>query len=161
MAEPHFDRIALIGIGLIGSSLARVIRREGLAGHVAISTRSAGTLARAEELGLGDSYSTDPAIAVRDADLVIVSVPVGASGDVADAIALGRARTVLDLAGVGFCDSVGVSVLLQARQRAQRAGTVLVMRGVRATVVRVLDIAGLTAVLPVDGGREGVRSAAT
>jgi cyclohexadieny/prephenate dehydrogenase len=87
MAEPHFDRIALIGIGLIGSSLARVIRREGLAGHVAISTRSAGTLARAEELGLGDSYSTDPAIAARDADLVIVSVPVGASGDVADAIA--------------------------------------------------------------------------
>jgi anti-anti-sigma factor len=85
----------------------------------------------------------------------------GFADRIADAIALGRARTVLDLAGVGFCDSVGVSVLLQARQRAQRAGTVLVMRGVRATVVRVLDIAGLTAVLPVDGGREGVRSAAT
>jgi hypothetical protein len=40
MAEPLFDRIALIGIGLIGSSLARVIRREKLARHVAISTRS-------------------------------------------------------------------------------------------------------------------------
>jgi cyclohexadieny/prephenate dehydrogenase len=63
MPEPLFDRIALVGIGLIGSSLARVIRREGLARHVAISTRSASTLARAEELGLGDSYSTDPAIA--------------------------------------------------------------------------------------------------
>jgi cyclohexadieny/prephenate dehydrogenase len=87
MSEPLFDKIALIGIGLIGSSLARVIRRKGLAGHVSISTRSAVTLARAEELGLGDSYSTDPAIAVADADLVVVSVPVGASGEVAEAIA--------------------------------------------------------------------------
>ena len=56
MPEPLFDKIALVGIGLIGSSLARVIRREKLAGHVAISTRSAATLKRAEELGLGDSY---------------------------------------------------------------------------------------------------------
>ena len=53
-----FEKIALVGIGLIGSSLARVIRREGLARHVAISTRSAATLARAKELGLGDSYTT-------------------------------------------------------------------------------------------------------
>ncbi|TKT75497.1 prephenate/arogenate dehydrogenase family protein [Aquamicrobium sp. LC103] len=82
-----FDRIALIGIGLIGSSLARVIRREGLAGEIVISTRSADTLKRAEELGLGDRYERDPAKAVKGADLVIVSVPVGSSGDVAAAIA--------------------------------------------------------------------------
>ena len=69
MSEPLFPRIALIGIGLIGSSLARVIRREGLAGHVAIATRSADTLARAQELGLGDSYSTSAVDAARDADL--------------------------------------------------------------------------------------------
>ena len=87
MSQPMFDKIALVGIGLIGSSLARVIRREGLAGHVAISTRSASTLARAEELALGDSYTTDAAEAVRDADLVIVSVPVGSSGAVAEEIA--------------------------------------------------------------------------
>ena len=87
MPEPLFNKIALIGIGLIGSSLARVIRRETLAGHVAISTRSEKTLARAEELGLGDSYTTDSAEAVEDADLVIVSVPVGASGKVAAEIA--------------------------------------------------------------------------
>ena len=87
MAEPLFDRIALIGIGLIGSSLARVIRREGLARDIAIATRSASTLARAEELGLGDSYSTDPAEAARGADLVVVSVPVGSSEEVAKAIA--------------------------------------------------------------------------
>ena len=87
MAAPLFDRIALVGIGLIGSSLARVIRREGLAGHVAISTRGAGTLARARELGLGDSYTTSAAEAVAGADLVIVSVPVGASGAVAEEMA--------------------------------------------------------------------------
>lgn len=87
MASPMFDRIALIGIGLIGSSLARVIRREGLAGEIVISTRSADTLKRAEELGLGDRYERDPAKAVKGADLVIVSVPVGSSGDVAAAIA--------------------------------------------------------------------------
>ena len=54
-----FEKIALVGIGLIGSSLARVIRRERLARHIAIATRSPETLARAEELGLGNSYSTD------------------------------------------------------------------------------------------------------
>lgn len=87
MSQVLFDKVALIGIGLIGSSLARVIRREHLAGHVAISTRSAATLARAEELGLGDSYTTDMAEAVRDADLIVVSVPVGSSEAVAKAIA--------------------------------------------------------------------------
>ncbi|MCB1419657.1 MAG: NAD(P)-binding domain-containing protein, partial [Notoacmeibacter sp.] len=70
--RPLFDRIALIGIGLIGSSLAHVIRREGLAGEVVVSTRSADTLKRAEELGLGDRYEADAARAVADADLVIV-----------------------------------------------------------------------------------------
>ena len=87
MSKPLFGRIALIGIGLIGSSLARVIRREKLATHVAISTRSAATLKRAEALELGDSYHTDLAQGVRDADLVIVSVPVGSSGEVAEIIA--------------------------------------------------------------------------
>ncbi|EHK58023.1 prephenate/arogenate dehydrogenase family protein [Allomesorhizobium alhagi] len=87
MSGPIFEKIALVGIGLIGSSLARVIRREKLAGHIAISTRSAATLDRAEELGLGDSYSTDAAEAVKDADLVIISVPVGSSGEVAAQIA--------------------------------------------------------------------------
>ncbi|PBB92614.1 prephenate dehydrogenase [Mesorhizobium sp. WSM3864] len=82
-----FGRIALVGIGLIGSSLARVIRREGLARHIAIATRSQSTLKRAEELGLGNSYTTEAEDAVRDADLVIVSVPVGSSGEVAAEIA--------------------------------------------------------------------------
>lgn len=87
MSKPHFKKITLIGIGLIGSSLARVIRREKMADHIAIATRSSETLKRAEELGLGDSYTTDSAEAVRDADLVIISVPVGSSGAVARQIA--------------------------------------------------------------------------
>ncbi|HHZ09740.1 MAG TPA: prephenate/arogenate dehydrogenase family protein [Rhizobiales bacterium] len=99
MSEILFKKIALIGIGLIGSSLARVIRRENLADHVSIATRSVATLARAEELGLGDSYTTDMADAVRDADLVIVSVPVGSSEEVAKAIApaLKRGAIVTDV----------------------------------------------------------------
>lgn len=87
MSKPLFDRIALVGIGLIGSSLARVIKREKLARHIAISTRSAATLKRAEQLKLGQSYHTDLAEGVADADLVIVSVPVGSSEEVARIIA--------------------------------------------------------------------------
>nr|WP_275784664.1 prephenate/arogenate dehydrogenase family protein [Rhizobium gei] len=79
----QFEKIALIGIGLIGSSIAREIKDKGLAAFVTISTRSEATLKRAEELGLGDRYTISAADAVRDADLVIVSVPVGASGTVA------------------------------------------------------------------------------
>jgi cyclohexadieny/prephenate dehydrogenase len=87
MSEPLFDKVALIGIGLIGSSIAINIRERGLAREVAVSTRTAPTLKRAEELRLGTSYVLDPAEAVRDADLVILSVPVRASGPVTEAIA--------------------------------------------------------------------------
>ncbi|MDK9696817.1 MAG: prephenate/arogenate dehydrogenase family protein [Siculibacillus sp.] len=83
---PMFERVALVGIGLIGSSLARVIRREGLAREIVVSTRRAETLARARELGLGDAYEQDAGKAVEGADLVVVSVPVGSSGAVAQAI---------------------------------------------------------------------------
>ncbi|QDG75153.1 prephenate/arogenate dehydrogenase family protein [Labrenzia sp. PHM005] len=84
---PIFERMALIGIGLIGSSLAQVARQRGLVKEIAISTRSEETLRRAEELGLGDSYSLDAAVAVEGADLVILCVPVGANEAVAKWIA--------------------------------------------------------------------------
>jgi cyclohexadieny/prephenate dehydrogenase len=87
MSEPLFDRIALIGIGLIGSSIAQAVRARGLAREIAISTRSPETLARAEELELGDSYSLNAVEAVEGADLVILCVPVGAYGAVAKWIA--------------------------------------------------------------------------
>ena len=86
MSTIQFDRIALIGIGLIGSSIAHDLKRLGLAKDVVISTRSAETLKRAEELKLGDRYTASSAEAVKDADLVIVSVPVGASESVAKEI---------------------------------------------------------------------------
>lgn len=87
MTDGCFDRITLIGIGLIGSSIARDIKELGLAKEVVISSRSADTLRRAEELGLGTHYVASAADAVKDADLVIVSVPVGASEEVARQIA--------------------------------------------------------------------------
>jgi cyclohexadieny/prephenate dehydrogenase len=87
MTDGHFDKIALIGIGLIGSSIARAVKLKGLAKSVVISSRSQETLDRARELDLGTDYVLDAGEAVEGADLVIVSVPVGASGKVADAIA--------------------------------------------------------------------------
>jgi cyclohexadieny/prephenate dehydrogenase len=87
LQTPLFGRVALVGIGLIGSSLARAMRARGIAGHIAISTRSADTLERARQLGLGDSYHGEPGEAVSDADLAIFSVPVGASGAVVKAFA--------------------------------------------------------------------------
>ena len=104
-----YDKIALIGIGLIGSSLARVIRQKGLAREISIATRSAETLETARKLGLGDSYSTSSAAAVTDADLVIVSVPVGASGAVAKEIA-GSLKPGATLTDVG---STKASVIAQ------------------------------------------------
>lgn len=87
MSDVHFDRIALIGIGLIGSSIARDIKELSIANDVVVSTRSAETLKRAEELQLGTHYTISAAEAVKNADLVIVSVPVGASESVAIEIA--------------------------------------------------------------------------
>jgi cyclohexadieny/prephenate dehydrogenase len=86
MAE-RFHRIALIGIGLIGSSIALAVRRVGLADHIAVQSRRRETLDTAQRLGLGDSYTSDPAQVVKDADLVIACVPVGAFAAVAQAIA--------------------------------------------------------------------------
>ena len=86
MSQPIFPRLTLIGIGLIGSSIALAARKTGAAGQIAIHSRSAATLARAEELGLGDSYHADPADAVANSDCVIVAVPVGATAHVAAAI---------------------------------------------------------------------------
>ena len=77
--EP-FEKICLIGVGLIGSSIARRVRADGLARSIMITTRSADTLQRAEELRLGDTYTLDAEEAVQGADLVILCAPVGAFG---------------------------------------------------------------------------------
>ncbi len=82
-----FQKLALIGIGLIGSSIARAARLRGLAKTIAITTRKPATLEEARELGLGDSYTLEAAEAVRDADLVIICTPIGAYGQVMQDIA--------------------------------------------------------------------------
>jgi cyclohexadieny/prephenate dehydrogenase len=82
-----FHKLALVGIGLIGSSISRAVKLKGLAKHIAVTTRKQATLDEARALGLGDSYTLDPAEAVRGADLVILCTPVGAYGQVMEAIA--------------------------------------------------------------------------
>lgn len=77
-----FEKLTLIGIGLIGSSIARAARLKSLAKTIAITTRKAATLEEARALGLGDSYTLDAAEAVEGADLVILCTPVGVYGDV-------------------------------------------------------------------------------
>lgn len=81
-----FEKLALVGIGLIGSSIARAARLKGLAKTIAITTRKQETLDEARALGLGDSYSLDPVEAVTGADLVILCIPVQAYGAVMQAI---------------------------------------------------------------------------
>lgn len=73
-----FERVCLIGIGLIGSSLSRVMQREGIAGHIVACARSPETLDTVTKLGLADSVTSDLAEAVTGADLVIICTPVGA-----------------------------------------------------------------------------------
>ena len=76
-AEPHFGRVALIGLGLIGGSLGHAMKRRGLACHIAGHARSAATRARALELGFIDSAHETAAAAAKDADLVVICTPVG------------------------------------------------------------------------------------
>ena len=78
-----FDRVALIGAGLIGSSLGRAIRQEQLAKSVTAYSRRSDTRKRLSHLGIVDSVAESIEEAVDGADLIIISVPVGASEDVA------------------------------------------------------------------------------
>ncbi|MEX0627462.1 MAG: prephenate/arogenate dehydrogenase family protein [Cucumibacter sp.] len=108
-ATPMFRKMALIGIGLIGSSLARAVKRRGLAGEIAIATRSRETLAKAKALGLGDLYGVDPAVAVDGADLVVLCTPVGAYRAIGKAIQqyLGVGTILTDVGSVkGHVQSV-------------------------------------------------------
>lgn len=79
----QFDRVALIGIGLIGSSLAHVMRKQKLAGEIIGYARSEATRAKALELRLVDHVYPTAAEAVKGADLVILCSPVGTYGELA------------------------------------------------------------------------------
>jgi cyclohexadieny/prephenate dehydrogenase len=81
--EPIFQRLALIGVGLIGSSIARAARAANVVGAIVATARSQPTRRRVAELGIADQVVETNAEAVAGADLVIVCIPVGQSGAVA------------------------------------------------------------------------------
>src|SRR5580704_3387129 len=88
MADPLFRRLALIGIGLIGSSVARIAKERGdLAAEVVVNARTQKTLDRVTELGFADRVELNPARAVEGADCVMLCAPVGAFAGIAAAIA--------------------------------------------------------------------------
>ena len=101
-SEPLVGSLALIGIGLIGSSIARAARRGGLAGHIAAYSRSQETRDECARLDIVDSIHGDPAEAVRDADLVVICVHLNGYADMARAIApaLQQGAIVTDVGSV-------------------------------------------------------------
>jgi cyclohexadieny/prephenate dehydrogenase len=98
----QFNRLALIGFGLIGGSIARAARSQGLVGEIVTTARSAQSRARVRELGLADAVVETNAEAARGADLVILCIPVGACGAVAQEIAphLAQGAIVSDVGSV-------------------------------------------------------------
>ena len=85
--EPVFETLALIGLGLIGSSVARAARKHGLVRTVVGHARTAETRETAMGLGYLDRVEADPAAAVADADCVMVCTPLSAYPSVAEAFA--------------------------------------------------------------------------
>jgi cyclohexadieny/prephenate dehydrogenase len=86
-AAPLFGKVALIGVGLIGASMAHAIRRGQVAGHVSGYAHRPETRARAAAVGFADSLPETLAECVRDADLVVLATPVGTFGELAKEIA--------------------------------------------------------------------------
>ena len=76
------NRLCIIGVGLIGGSLARALRQSGYVEHVTGCGRNEETLQRAVELGVIDSFDTDMATAVSEADVIVLAVPVGSMREV-------------------------------------------------------------------------------
>lgn len=87
LEEPIFGELAIIGTGLIGSSVARAVRRRTAAARIILADCSVETLVRARALALGDETTSDLAQAVRNADCVILCAPVGANEAIGRTIA--------------------------------------------------------------------------
>src|SRR5271167_3627581 len=88
VADPLFRRLTLLGVGLIGSSVARIARQRGdIAAEIVVNARTQVTLDRVMELGFADRVEIDPAKAVEGADCVMLCAPVGAFAALAEAIA--------------------------------------------------------------------------
>lgn len=99
-AEPIFDRVALVGLGLIGASLSLAARRAGAARSVVGADSDPEAREVAAALGVVDEVCADPAEAAANADLVVIATPVGAAGAVAERMAPALADGVI-LSDVG------------------------------------------------------------
>ena len=77
----------MLGVGLVGSSLAHAMRRAGLAAHISGYDHQTAILEKARAIGFADTLHDEPGPAVRDADLVVLATPVGAFGELAKEIA--------------------------------------------------------------------------
>ncbi|HEX4294726.1 MAG TPA: prephenate/arogenate dehydrogenase family protein [Rhizomicrobium sp.] len=86
-AQQIFGKVALVGIGLIGSSMAHAMRRGGLADHIAGYARRPETLEQARGVGFADSLHGSMTACVKDADLVVLATPVGTFGELAKEMA--------------------------------------------------------------------------
>ncbi|MEJ2105829.1 MAG: prephenate dehydrogenase/arogenate dehydrogenase family protein [Acidiferrobacteraceae bacterium] len=106
------NRLAIIGIGLIGGSLARALRRAGAVGEVVGYGRSLANLKLAVDLGVVDHAETSIDAAIENADVVVLAVPVGAMGEILGRIADSVTRETV-VTDVG---SVKAEVLLAARE---------------------------------------------
>jgi len=87
MSEKLFGRVALIGIGLIGSSLARALRRDSPGTVIVACARRSETLATVRRLELADETTDDPARAAAGADLVVIATPLSAYAEIGARIA--------------------------------------------------------------------------
>ncbi len=85
--QPLIRRLCIIGVGLIGGSLARALREASAVGEVVGAGRGEDNLRAAVRLGVVDRYDTDVSRAVADADVVVVAAPLGAISSVLRAIA--------------------------------------------------------------------------
>lgn len=82
-----FQQITIVGVGLLGGSLARVCKKKGLAEKIVGFGRHSKRLEKAQEIGIIDSYATDLQAAVKDSDLVVLCTPVGTLGPLAGEMA--------------------------------------------------------------------------
>lgn len=110
-----YDHTLIIGIGLIGSSLALAIRDAGVSGHISIADANPDHLNTAKKLGLGDSYHSTATEPAKSADLIVLCVPVGAMpavvGEIADHMKAGA--TLSDTGSVKESVVDGVSGLIR------------------------------------------------
>lgn len=110
LSSPLFERLTIIGAGLIGSSIARVAKQRALVGEVVVADHSPAVCERVRQLAIADQVIADPAAAVTESDLVILCVPVGANAAVGKSIAPALASGAI-VSDVGSVKSAVVDAL--------------------------------------------------